>query len=60
VIDPRTPVVVGVGQLSRRPDDLTEASEPADMMAEVLRRAQEDSKADVDLLRRATSADGSV
>jgi len=42
-LDPRTPVIVGVGQLTRRPDDLAQAAEPAEMMADVLRRAEADA-----------------
>lgn len=42
-LDPRTPVIVGAGQLTRRPDDLETAAEPVDMMAEALRRAEADS-----------------
>jgi acetyl-CoA C-acetyltransferase len=40
-LDPRTPVIVGVGQSVRRPtvDELEGVAEPADMMAEVLRLA---------------------
>ena len=44
-LDPTTPVIVGVGQLTRRPDDLADATEPAEMMAEVLRRAADDARA---------------
>lgn len=47
-MDPRTPVVVGVGQRTRLPDpsaDLTTLAEPVDMMAEVLRAAAADSGA---------------
>jgi acetyl-CoA C-acetyltransferase len=60
-IDPRTPVIAGVGQLVRRPDrlatadDLLAAAEPVEMMAEALRRAQADSGARHDLLVRAGS-----
>lgn len=40
-LDPRLPVLVGVGQVTaRRPDD---AVEPAELMAEALRRAEIDS-----------------
>jgi acetyl-CoA C-acetyltransferase len=44
-LDPRTPVIVGAGQLTRRPDtfDLEQATEPAEMMAETLRRAEADA-----------------
>ncbi|HVF74406.1 MAG TPA: acetyl-CoA acetyltransferase [Acidimicrobiales bacterium] len=40
-LDPRTPVIVGVGQSVRRPtvDELEGVAEPAEMMAEVLRLA---------------------
>jgi acetyl-CoA C-acetyltransferase len=46
-VDPRTPVVVGVGQLTRRPtvDDLEGISDPVGMMAEAARRAADDSGA---------------
>lgn len=54
-VDPRTPVVVGVGQLSRRPASIDDALEPAEMMAEALRLAQDDSKASASLLGRADS-----
>ena len=43
--DPRTPVLVGVGQWSNRVDRGEPAVEPVDMMAEALRRAAEDSGA---------------
>ena len=45
--DPLTPVIVGVGQLNRRPTEaeLADASEPVAMMAEVVRRACADSGA---------------
>ena len=57
-LDPRTPVIVGVGQLTRRaPNPATvewvlAADEPVAMMAEALRRAGEDSGAGAELLRR--------
>jgi acetyl-CoA C-acetyltransferase len=44
-LDPRTPVLIGVGQWSNRVDRGEPAAEPADMMAEALRRAGEDSGA---------------
>ena len=46
-LDPRTPVVVGVGQLTRKPtvDDLEGIGDPVAMMAEAARRAAEDSGA---------------
>jgi acetyl-CoA C-acetyltransferase len=46
----RTPVIVGVGQWSNRVDRGEPAVEPADMMAEALRRAAADSGARGDLL----------
>src|SRR5665213_1483195 len=58
-LDPRTPVIVGVGQLTRRPPGpatpewVRDADEPADMMAEALRRAGRDSGSQADLLARA-------
>jgi acetyl-CoA C-acetyltransferase len=57
VTDPRTPVIVGVGQLNRRPTEaeLPGASEPVAMMAEVVRRASADSGAGDRLLGRATA-----
>lgn len=42
MIDPHTPVVAGVAQMTRHPDaydDVTEALEPVDLMAEVARQA---------------------
>jgi acetyl-CoA C-acetyltransferase len=44
-LDPRTPVIVGVGQWSNRVDRGEPSCEPVDMMAEVLRRAASDSGA---------------
>jgi acetyl-CoA C-acetyltransferase len=54
-LDPRTPVVVGVAQTLRRPDDPATASAPVDMMADVLRVAGDDSGAGSGLLERADS-----
>src|SRR4029453_4938053 len=51
--DPRTPVLVGVGQWSNRVDRGEPAVEPVDMMAEALRRAAEDSGAGLRALERA-------
>jgi acetyl-CoA C-acetyltransferase len=53
VSDPRTPVIVGVGQWSNRVDRGEPAVEPADMMAEALRRAAADSGASTDPLPKA-------
>ena len=44
-LDPRTPVLVGAGQLVQRPDDLADALEAIDCMAEVLERAADDAGA---------------
>jgi acetyl-CoA C-acetyltransferase len=42
-VDPRTPVVVGVGQFVQKPADPTEALEPVAMMVEAVQRAAEDA-----------------
>lgn len=42
-LDPRTPVVVGVGQLNHRVDRGAEPLEPVDLMAEAVRRALHDT-----------------
>lgn len=42
-LDPRTPVLVGVGQISNRVDQGAAVLEPVDLMAEALRRAEADS-----------------
>lgn len=58
-LDPRLPVIVGVGQLTRRPPAGVDASwveaapEPLEMMAECLERAAQDSGAGSGLLGRA-------
>ena len=52
-LDPRTPVIVGAGQWSNRVDRGEPAVEPADMMAEALRRAAGDSGATADPLAKA-------
>ena len=41
--DPRTPVVVGVGQLTRHTDTGEPPLEPVDLMVEALRRAEADT-----------------
>lgn len=43
MVDRRTPVLVGAGQLSLRVDKGAEPLEPVDLMVEALRRAAEDS-----------------
>ncbi len=42
-LDPRTPVLIGAGQLSQRVDRGAEVLEPVDLMVEALRRAEADS-----------------
>ncbi len=42
-IDPRTPVVVGVGQYKQQLDDVTEACEQYELMVTALRRAGDDA-----------------
>lgn len=44
-IDPRTPVIVGVGQLTRRPERAEDLTDPVSMMAEALRLASIDAGA---------------
>ena len=41
-VDPRTPVLIGVGQVSQRPDDLSEAVEPLELMARACEAAASD------------------
>lgn len=45
MVDPRTPVLIGAGQLSRRVDQGEDPLEPAELIAEALRRAADDSAA---------------
>jgi acetyl-CoA C-acetyltransferase len=56
-IDPRSPVIVGVAQSNRRPTEaeLETASEPVDMMAEVVRAAAIDAGPGAALLARASA-----
>lgn len=49
-LDPRTPVLVGVGQVVQRRPDPADPREPVDLSVEALRLAAADSGADVDLL----------
>ena len=44
-LDPRTPVLVGGGQLSNRVDEGAAPLEPVDLVAEAARRAAEDTGA---------------
>jgi acetyl-CoA C-acetyltransferase len=45
VIDPRTPVIVGVGQTQQRSDDLATVREPIDLLADAARAADADASA---------------
>ena len=54
-LDPRTPVIVGVGQTLRRLESPAGASEPVEMMVDALRMAADDSGAGAALLARADS-----
>jgi acetyl-CoA C-acetyltransferase len=45
VIDPRTPVIVGAGQVSERSDDPAQAGEPIDLLADASRAADADAGA---------------
>jgi acetyl-CoA C-acetyltransferase len=54
-VDPRTPVVVGVGQTLRRLESPAGATEPMAMMVDALRLAADDSGAGGTLLSRADS-----
>ncbi len=55
-LDPRLPVIVGVGQLTRKPSgSVVGLASPPEMMAEVLRLAAADSGAGNGLLERADS-----
>lgn len=44
-LDPRTPVLVGIGVVQRREEDWTQALEPLDLMIEAVRAAGEDCDA---------------
>ena len=52
MVDARTPVVVGVAQLTQRPDDISDAQEAVVLMTEVVRAAADDAGA-ASLLRDA-------
>ncbi len=54
-LDPRTPVIVGVAQSLRRPEDPATTTAPVDMMADTLRLAADDSGVGTALLQRADS-----
>ncbi|MDF1705674.1 MAG: crotonase/enoyl-CoA hydratase family protein [Aeromicrobium sp.] len=53
LLDPTTPVVIGVGQVVQRTPDLDAPLEPAALAAEALRRAATDAGGSVDLLAAA-------
>jgi acetyl-CoA C-acetyltransferase len=53
-IDPRTPVLVGVGAVTQREEDPAKAAEPLELMARALERAGQDS-GKPELLARADS-----
>jgi acetyl-CoA C-acetyltransferase len=53
LVDPRTPVLIGVGQISNRVDRGAEVLEPVDLIVEALRRAAEDSGAGAAVLEGA-------
>ena len=45
MVDPRTPVLIGAGQISHRVDQGADPVEPADLIAEALRRGAEETGA---------------
>ena len=45
MVDPRTPVLIGAGQLSNRVDQGADVLEPVDLIVEALRRAADDAGA---------------
>ena len=53
-IDPRTPVLVGVGAVTQREEDWEKAAEPLELMARALERAGQDA-GQPELLARADS-----
>jgi acetyl-CoA C-acetyltransferase len=55
MIDERTPVLIGAGQLTQRDVEPAEALEPLAMMVEVARRAAADAGADARVLERLDS-----
>src|SRR4029079_2099667 len=58
-LDPRTPVIIGTGQLNQRVDRGAPVLEPVDLMAEALRSAEADSGA-TGVLARAASGPARV
>lgn len=55
MLDPRTPVLVGVGQMARHPAAVDDCPEPVDLMSDAVRLAGEDSGTGEGLVRRADS-----
>jgi acetyl-CoA C-acetyltransferase len=53
VIDAHSPVIVGVGQTSQRLDDLSDAREPIDLLADAVRASDADTGATRSLVRAA-------
>src|SRR5437763_15668523 len=49
-MDPRTPVIVGAGQTSQRPDDPVQAREPIDLLVDAARVADADAGANRSVL----------
>jgi acetyl-CoA C-acetyltransferase len=45
MVDSRTPVIVGAGQVSQRPEEPSEAREPIDLLADAARAADDDTGA---------------
>jgi len=45
-VDPRTPVLIGVGQMVQRADGIDDALDPVEMMVEAIRRAVSDAGLD--------------
>ena len=54
-VDPRTPVLVGVGQVLQRPATTAESAAPAELMARAIRLAADDTGAGDGLLRHLDS-----
>ncbi len=54
-LDPRTPVIVGVGQITRHLTSTVDVTEPVQMMADALMAAAEDAGVGHALLAKATS-----
>jgi hypothetical protein len=55
IVDPRTPVLVGVGAVQQREDDPSQAREPVELMIAALAKAAEDAGSRALLARAETS-----